>query len=188
MAIPRPFAWMIGLYSLSGVVLAVALGGVTIPLLLPYPWHKLLHVVGVIFFFGNSVIEALWMTAALRSGDSRLIRFAVRWMMWGDAWFLAGGFALAVINGVCLAAPYGGVLGPSWLVAALVLLGLTGTASMVLIPSQIAMWRLTQDGEPDAPIPDEFRRAVRRWGVVGTLTFVPMLLILWLMFHKPMLW
>jgi uncharacterized membrane protein len=180
---------MTGLYAVGLAALVPGLLGVELPLLLPHAWHKVLHIFGVILFVGNSVAEVVWITSAWRSGDPRLQRFAIRGLVWGDAVLSAGGFALTLVNGAFLAGTWeGGLLGPSWLVASLVLLGVMGAIAMALMPSVKGMWELAERGLPDEPLGPDLDRHMKRWNAIGSLIMLPMLGIFWLMVAKPVLW
>lgn len=187
-SIPRPFVWLAVLYGLAMVPLAVVLLGFELPLVLPYAWHKLLHVIGAAFFVGNAIIEVAWVSAAMKTRDPRIIRFALRAMVWGDVVFLGGGLFLALLNGAFLVTSWQGVFGQSWLVGGLILLALTSVPAAVVLPAQIRLWHAAESTDQDAPLPSGFDRSMRTWSIWGTATLPPILGLIWLMFLKPTLW
>ena len=175
------------LYVLMFAVFGPAMAGVDVPAILPYRWHKALHLLGVILFLGNIVVTAYWATTALRSRKPALIRYGVRMLCWADLVFTAPGMFLVLTNGTVLATERGGMYAESWLVASLVAFGVMGVPGSVVFYLQTKMFRAC-DGPDDAPLPDDFEPLVRRWGNLGGITLLPPIVLLFLMVIKPTLW
>jgi uncharacterized membrane protein len=185
--VPRPFVIIIAIYSVAGAFVAVAAMDVRLPLLLPFHWHKALHVLGAVMMLGNALVTGVWTAAAMRAESREVLRFALRFLSWADVFFTAPGFLLLTFNGAVLASAWGGVYAWSWLVTALLLLGVAGAVGTVVIPLQIKLYKLA-DRVDDPPAMDEIRRTLRRWSVVGSVATLPLVAILFVMALKPRLW
>ena len=61
----------LGLFSIASLPLALALGGVHVPLLFPYRWHKLLHLFGAVLFIGHNIVSPAWMVFAARTRSAK---------------------------------------------------------------------------------------------------------------------
>ena len=178
--------WLIGEIAVIGI--ATALLGITgFPLLVPYPWHVFLHVLGAILFLGNIIVTALWMNLAERSQNDAALRYAAGTVKWADVAFTAPGVLLLLTNGFILAyAAWGGLMA-SWIVVAPVLFILTGIVWMVfLLPLQNRMLRFSGSGEDE--LPGQFYRALHQWYVGGLIATPLPLISLVLMVTKPQLW
>ncbi len=184
MKIALPFKIMFGFYAVMGVAFGLAASGVEIPMVLPYKWHKLLHITGAIMFLGNVVVTGLWSGLASRMQRPAFVRFAIRGVVWADVWFTGPGFLLAVVNGVVMLPPWGGLYGANWLIATLVLFGISGVLASVVMPLQVKLWRLCE-GELDDPLPEALEPTVKVWAVWGSLAVLPLLGILAMMVLKP---
>jgi hypothetical protein len=161
---------------------AVALAGTAAPLGLPlgYEWHKLLHLTGVILFFGNMIVGPLWLAFAWADTNRRHFGFAVRTLVAADIWLTMPGVQLTVWNGVALATAFGGARTQPWLVEALALVALTSLlAVLVVLPAQEALARAAEVGDESA-----VRRALIRWSVWGVVISVPPSVVVVLMVTK----
>lgn len=160
-----------------------ALVGWDYPLLLPYAWHKALHIVGAILFLGNVAAGALYGAVAVASRDPAKVRFTLSVINWSDATFTGPGVLLLMSNGLAMAGALGGVaanrftlwgLAGLWLVVAVWLLS--------VVPDQHRI--LGRADEAASPTP-AFRAAVVRWNVVGSLAGALGFLVLFWMVLKP---
>src|SRR5215218_2458828 len=88
------------------------------PQFLPYPWHKLLHIVGAVLFMGNIIVTAVWLVLAEQTKDARTLHFAAKTVNWADVFFTAPGILLLLVNGQILAQAAWGGLRASWIVLA----------------------------------------------------------------------
>ncbi len=90
--------WVI--WELGAVILTIVILGVLHhPLLFPYQWHKLLHILGAILLVGNIVITGVWMLMAERTNNFDVMRFAAKTVNWADVYFTVPGIFLIISNG-----------------------------------------------------------------------------------------
>jgi uncharacterized membrane protein len=161
---------LIGVMGLVVLATAPIMSGKTIPLPLPYNWHKWLHIFGAVLFLGNIIVTAFWMVFAIRTKQDPLIRFAAVAINWADVFFTAPGVILLFGNGMLLSQEWGNPIKTGWIAFALALFILSGLLWIgFLIPVQDRMARLAEGREPLGP---EFFTNVRKWyffGIIGTI-------------------
>jgi uncharacterized membrane protein len=160
--------------------LALAWAGFPSSMPLPYEWHKVLHIFGVVLFFGNAIVGPLWLAFAWTTPQTSHRVFAVQTLVAADIWLTMPGVQLTVWNGVCLARVYGGVQAQPWLIEALACVALTSLfAILVVLPAQERLAAACVAGDAEGA-----RRALVRWSVGGTLVMLPPTLVAWLMVAK----
>lgn len=153
------------------------------PLLLPYGWHKLLHVAGAVLFLGNIATGALWGAVAVASRDPAKVRFTLGVINWSDAAFTGPGVILVMYNGLAMAGALGGVGANRF-----TLWGLTLFYAVILawilsvVPEQHRIHRMADDA---ATMPRPLRAAVLRWNIIGSVAGVLAFVVLGLMVLRP---
>jgi uncharacterized membrane protein len=176
---------LIGEMAVGGAALGV-LGALRYPLVLPYPWHVLLHVVGAVMLVGNIAVSGAWMTMAVASGKADIAAFGARAVNWMDAAMTVPGILLLTWNGLTIAMPSGGPLAERWVVAASALFGVSGLLYLTaLVPDQERMIRRSSGAAAGERPRPEFVRAFRRWAALGSLSSVFALASLALMELRP---
>lgn len=172
----------------SIIIVAVLVLLVSLPL--PFysrQWHVLMHIVGAVIFIGNIVVTAAWMILAERTKQPSIIHFAAFTVNRADLLFTLSGVLLIFINGMILAPVYGNgnPLAVSWVVAALVLLILSGVVwAGFLLRYQEQLVQLSAGQTLAAGFDSVFHKwAV--WGIIATLLPIVSLI---LMVFKPTLW
>ena len=182
--VPLPFLLIAATYALAVLSFAPPMFGVVMSPPLPYGWHKALHVFGAMMFVGNLFVTGLWAGLAMRTGDTAILRFAVRTLVWADVVFTAPGLLLVLANAAVLAPTWGGVTGTSWLTASLVLLAVLGVLGTALMPVQVLLWNLAERDD-DPRFVDEAHRLFRWWAWLGMPASITPVVIVWLMTAKP---
>jgi uncharacterized membrane protein len=164
-------------------VIGLAWHGLPLSAPLPYVWHKMLHVTGVVMFMGNLIAGPLWLWFAWYEDDGRHFAFAARMLAAADIYLTTPGVQLTGWNGLFLAVTFGGVQANPWLVQAMVLLVLTSVFSVLFVlPPQERLVEAAQT--------DDRERAWRmlvRWSIVGMVVMLPFTLVAWLMVAKSAL-
>jgi uncharacterized membrane protein len=174
-------------------VLPVALIIVAVLVSLPFPflgrgWHLFMHILGAVLFIGNIIVTAAWMILVVRTGQPKLVHFGAKAVNQADLLFTIPGVLLIFLNGLTLAPAFGGgnILGASWVVAALVLLTLSGIVWLAfLLRYQNQMVELSGSGEQ---LSTEFMLVFRNWGIWGGIATLLPIISLLLMVFKPTLW
>ena len=174
--------WLIGEIAVTGTAMGL-LGAFGYPMVLPYSWHKLLHIVGAVVFLGNIIVTGAWMALAEQTHDRKTLRFAAEAVNWADMFFTAPGVFLLLTNGFVMAIALNGLPKFHWVLAALALFTLSGIVWVVcLIPDQHRLIALADEGDAS------FGHVLHRWYFWGIVATILPLLSLVLMVVKPALW
>ena len=51
----------------------------------PFEWHLFLHIAGAVIFIGNIIVTGTWVYFADRTGDSKVLKFAIKTAAIADA-------------------------------------------------------------------------------------------------------
>lgn len=150
---------------------------------------KLLHVFGAILFMGNLIVSAMWMSAAKRTRNAEVLCFAAQAVARADWVFTLPGVILVLVPGILILG-HGGFSGASWAELSLALLVLSGILWVaVLIPQQKRMGVLGREAvQFEAPLPDAFYAALKRWMMWGGIATLLPTAALVLMVYRPVLW
>lgn len=148
---------------------------------------KTLHVIGAVVLLGNAVVTGFWKAMADRTGDIRVIRFAVRLVALTDILFTLVGAALVFSSGLINAMLHGmDFLEIRWMRWGLGLLAASGAIwGAVLIPLQIRLTKIVQSVSDTGPVPADYDRLSRTWAAFGTLSTLLLLAALVFMVVKP---
>ena len=181
--------WLIGELIVIGIVITL-LNIAGHPLLLPYQWHKLLHIVGAIIFLGNIIVTAVWLVLAEQTKNAATLHFAAKAVNWADVFFTAPGVLLILANGQILANAGWDGLSSSWVVVALGLFILSGIVWLgFLVRWQHRLIQLSvQPALADKPLPAAFFRVLHAWYIAGMVATISPLISLILMVVKPEVW
>ena len=147
-----------------------------------YQWHKILHICGVILFFGNMIVGPVWFLYAFYSNNKDILLFSNKLLQLTDVLFTIPGVFLTITNGLFLASNYGGTNKQNWLYFTVILLIIMWILSVPLIYYQEKMY-VCVEKEPENK--HLIFRYLIRWGVIGTLVLIPPSIIFYFMVFKP---
>lgn len=152
-----------------------------------YEWMKFLHIVGVITLLGNISVTAWWKGMANRTGSLEVIRFAQRQVTLTDYIFTLPGALLIVVAGDLLAfALLDGQLWElewlNWGRGLFLVVGLLWL--LLLIPIQIKQARILKQLPQDGEIPRQYWQLSLYWNLIGSLTIIFSLGVLYLMITR----
>ena len=179
--------WLVGMIVLIMLIPIPAVIDLKFPLLLPYQWHKGLHLLGVIMLLGNLMVSAVWMFLAGRTGDAKVLNVSSNIVNWADVCFTGPGLILIVYNGLTLAGRLGGLYENRWISIGFLFLILTGIVWVgFLVRYQFEMVRLSNISvETNLPLPHEFYRILTKWHWSGIFAILLGLFTIILMVVKP---
>ncbi|GAB4074900.1 DUF2269 domain-containing protein [Barrientosiimonas marina] len=142
-----------------------------------------IHITAAIIFVGNIITAAFWKVKAAFSKDETHIHLTAKNIMTADHVFTLPGIIVLLISGFILAADSSYTLHAiNWLSVSLALFALTGVIwAAILLPLQRKM--IHYSGEPFNQA--SYQKASRIWDVVGSLSTIIPLIILYLMIAKP---
>ena len=150
---------------------------------------KYLHVLGAIVILGTGAGIAFFMLMADRSRDAAFIARTAGVVVIADTVFTATAIVAQPVTGYLLLRQTGGALTESWIVASLALYAIAGGFWLPVVWMQLRMRDLARAAARAAgPLPPAYHRLFRLWFAFGFPGFGAVMLILWLMLAKPVLW
>ena len=167
---------------LAILVLGALAGWVTFPLFVSYQTVKIIHLAGLILFFGNMIAGPVWLLVAWYSGDMPLIRYAFRLLRLTDLWLTIPGIDLMVLSGISLASIYGGVTEQSWLYQSMLAMLALWILALPVIYFQEKIYRQLEN---PATMAVDLKKNVNRWGIWGSMVMLPAVLVFCYMVFKP---
>ena len=165
---------------------APVFAGYDYPLIFPYNWHKVLHILGAVLFLGNIIVTGLWMAWAEQTKNASVLRFASKVVNWADVIFTAPGIILLLWNGLTLSKTWGGALETSWIMIALGLFGASGIVWLAfLVPDQHRLIKISHSQLNADILPPEFYSTLHGWYFWGIVATILPLISLAFMVLKP---
>jgi uncharacterized membrane protein len=150
---------------------------------------KYLHVLGAIVVLGTGAGIAFFMLMADRSRDAAFVARTAGVVVIADLLFTATAVAAQPVTGLLLLRESGARLADSWIVASLALYLIAGGFWLPVVWMQMRMRNLARGAAAaGAPLPNAYHRLYRLWFAFGFPGFGAVMLILWLMIAKPVLW
>lgn len=148
---------------------------------------KFVHILAVTLFFANAVIGTIWETRSLLQGTPEIIRYTYRTVVWLDAVFTAPLILISVLSGIMLATILGGVGTIGWISNALYLFLFSGAVWIAAdIPTQYRINRHFEALPADATaLPRPLTRLLWWRLAISAAGTLPLLVIFYLMIHKP---
>ncbi len=145
-----------------------------------------LHVIGAAVLFGTGAGIAFFMLMAHLTRDPRLIAHTAATVVLADTLFTATAVLAQPVTGYLLARALGWPLTEPWLLAALVLYGLTGLFWLPVVWIQIRLRDLARDAVRNGhALPPRYFTLFRIWFACGIPAFCAVAAILWLMLARP---
>jgi len=143
----------------------------------------LIHIISAIIFVGNIITAAFWKLKAEFSGDETHINKTAKNIMVADYVFTLPSIISLLITGFLLAIKSNYSLDEiNWLTISLALFAITGVIWItLLLPLQRKM--IKYSGEEFNKI--DYKKVSRTWDVIGTISTIIPILILYLMVAKP---
>jgi len=169
--------------NLFAVVLIVAfLNGHEIPLFLSYFAHKVWHIVGAILLIGHAFTGAVWFVVAWQKRDRQLLQFSSYCYRLLDIICTVPGILLLVVNGLAMASGFKDEVSRRWIVQSMyVLLGTSAFSAFILLPIQERLMGAAESESPESPF---LLKMWIAWSVAGTVIFIPLGAVFWLMVTK----
>jgi uncharacterized membrane protein len=150
---------------------------------------KYLHVLGAIVLLGTGAGIAFFMLMADRSRDAAFIARTAGVVVLADMVFTATAIAAQPVTGYLLMRQSSVRLAESWIVASLALYLVAGAFWLPVVWMQGRMRDLARAAvAARAPLPHAYHRLFRLWFACGFPGFGAVMLIVWLMIAKPVLW
>jgi uncharacterized membrane protein len=152
-----------------------------------YDFFKYLHIFGIILLMGNVTVTAVWKVFADRSKDWRIIAFGQAMVTGTDFGITIPGIILTMVGGYGLIwAGQFSLIEPAWLLWSQILFASAGIIWLgILVPVQIKQARLARAFTEEASLSPEYKRLSWVWIIWGLISFVPLMIAMYLMIAKP---
>jgi len=150
---------------------------------------KTLHIFSLILLFGTGLGSAFYKFMADRSGDVRSILTTNRHVVLADWLFTTPTIIVQPLTGYYMLSQSHLPLSTPWLLTSILLFLLAGACWLPVVVLQIRMRELAQHAvNRQTELPDLYFRYARIWFWLGVPAFIAMVLIVYLMVYKPLLW
>ncbi|AON57038.1 DUF2269 domain-containing protein [Herbaspirillum seropedicae] len=148
---------------------------------------KWLHIMSATFMFGTGFGTAFYMFVTNRSRNVQAIAVVTRWVVRADWWFTTPAVIIQPISGLWMMHLAGYPVTAPWLAWSLALYALAGSCWLPVVWLQLRMRDMAQTAAAGASdLPERFWRFERIWIVLGFPAFGGLVIVYWLMVHKPM--
>ena len=168
--------------AIAAVLIVLDLQGMHIPMFMSYFAHKVWHIVGAILVVGHAFTGAVWFVVAWLKRDRELLKFSAEVYRLLDIICTVPGILLLVLNGLAMASMFTEATARLWITQSLwILLGTSLFSVVLLLPIQERLLDRAESEAPDSPV---LLKAFVAWSVAGTVVFVPLGAVIWLMVTK----
>lgn len=147
---------------------------------------KWLHILSATAMFGTGFGTAFYMFFTNRTRNVAAIAVVSRLVARADWWFTTPSVILQPLSGFWMIHMAGYPLGATWIVWSLALYALAGACWLPVVWLQLRMRDMAAiAARDDAPLPDRYWRYEKIWTALGFPAFGALLIVYWLMVHKP---
>ncbi|MHA1990110.1 MAG: DUF2269 family protein [Candidatus Hodarchaeales archaeon] len=164
------------IFGIIFIILIPSFANMTLPLILDYEIHRLLHILGATLFIGNILVTGVWGFLASRAG-TEILPFASKTINWVDVFFTGPGAILLIYNGITLASLWSYEL--TWIGIPYFLFlgtGLIWIFSLVRYQSNLVLIGSMIENETDSTkmkaLTDQFNGIFNRWTIWGILAVI----------------
>jgi uncharacterized membrane protein len=148
---------------------------------------KWLHIMSATFMFGTGFGTAFYMFFTNRSRNVQAIAVVTRWVARADWWFTTPAVIIQPLSGFWMMHLAGYPITSPWLIWSLALYALAGICWLPVVWLQLKMRDMAQVAAAgNSSLPERFWRFERIWTVLGFPAFGGLVVVYWLMVHKPM--
>lgn len=148
---------------------------------------KWLHIMSATFMFGTGFGTAFYMFFVNRSRNVQAIAVVTRWVARADWWFTTPSVIIQPLSGFWMIHVAGYPLQSPWIVWSLALYALAGACWLPVVWLQLKMRDMANAAMREGQeLPSRFWRYEQLWTVLGFPAFGGLVVVYWLMVHKPM--
>ena len=150
-----------------------------------YAWLKAVHVIAATFFFGAGLALALTKWRADRTGDLRVMAFAMRHIVWADWLFTLPSGLVLPITGIWMASLVGLPWTSGWVGLGILLYAIAGLTWLPAAFLQLRMRAMVEAAlRTGAPLDPVYARYSRTWALLGVPAFLAAVFTVFLMVMK----
>jgi uncharacterized membrane protein len=155
-----------------------------------YEFSLFIHITAVVVGFGATFAEALMFPVAM-SLSPRHLPYVHRLQLAINTWLAMPALAIVLITGIYQAADADWDFGAFWISAAMaIVVILGGLSGAYFVPSDRKLGAMVERelesaGDGEIQLSDEYTRAARMQGIVGTIAGLLVIVAIYLMVTKP---
>lgn len=147
---------------------------------------KWLHILSATLMFGTGFGSAFYMFVGNRSGNLQAIAVITRWVVKADWWFTTPAVIIQPLSGYWMIRLAGFPMTSNWIVWSLALYALAGACWLPVLWLQLKMRDMAQlAAAGGTALPAPYWRFEKIWVALGIPAFGGLLIVYWLMIHKP---
>lgn len=147
---------------------------------------KWLHILSATAMFGTGFGTAFYMFFTNRSHNVAAIAVVSRLVARADWWFTAPSVIIQPLSGLWMIHLAGYPLGAAWIIWSIALYALAGACWLPVVWLQLRMRDMAAiAAQKNAPLPARYWRYEKIWTALGVPAFGALLVVYWLMVHKP---
>ncbi|MRX07983.1 DUF2269 family protein [Pseudoduganella sp. FT25W] len=147
---------------------------------------KWLHILSATAMFGTGFGTAFYMFFTNRTRNVAAIAVVTRLVARADWWFTAPSVVIQPLSGLWMIHLAGFPFSSTWIVWSIALYLLAGACWLPVVWLQLRMRDMAQQAaRAAAPLPARYWRYEKIWTALGVPAFVALLMVYWLMVHKP---
>ncbi len=147
---------------------------------------KWLHILSATLMFGTGFGTAFYMFFVNRSGNVQAMAVVTRLVARADWWFTTPAVIIQPLSGMWMIHLAGFPFTSTWIVWSIALYALAGVCWLPVVWLQLRMRDMAlaaaQSGEA---LPARYWRYEKIWTALGFPAFAGLLVVYWLMVHKP---
>ena len=147
---------------------------------------KWLHILSATLMFGTGFGTAFYMFFVNRSRNVAAIAVVTRLVAKADWWFTTPSVIIQPLSGLWMIHLAGFPMTSFWIVWSIGLYALAGACWLPVVWLQLKMRDMAIDAARiGEPLPDRYWRYEKIWTALGFPAFIALLVVYWLMVHKP---
>jgi uncharacterized membrane protein len=148
---------------------------------------KWLHILSSTLLFGTGLGSAYYMFFASRTRDPHVVAIVVRHVVWADWIFTTPTIVLQPLTGLWLVRLVGSSWSSRWLMASIGLYVIAVASWLPVVWMQMRMRDMAADAAGSGEtLPPLYWRYLRGWVALGTVAFLALVGVFYLMVTKPM--
>lgn len=147
---------------------------------------KWVHILSATLMFGTGFGTAFYMFFVNRTRNVQAMAVVTRLVAKADWWFTTPAVILQPLSGFWMIHLAGFPLSSRWIVWSFALYLLAGACWLPVVWLQLRMRDMAaQAAATGAPLPARYWRYEKIWTALGFPAFIGLLVVYWLMVHKP---
>lgn len=148
---------------------------------------KVIHILSATLMVGTGFGTAFYMFFVNRTGNVQAMAVVTRLVARADWWFTTPSVIIQPLSGFWMIHLAGYPMSAPWIMWSIALYALAGACWLPVVWLQLRMRDMAADAaRGQLPLPARYWRYERIWTALGFPAFGALMVVYWLMVHKPM--